>query len=49
MINKLKTLKGKIKLKFYQNIIKCYDAMNFGRPSGTFQFEEHPFSKNAKV
>ena len=48
MINKLKQLKGKTKLKFYQNISNYYDEMNIKRRSGNFQFAEHPFSKNVE-
>ena len=45
---KLQSLKGKTKLKFYKNISNYYDEMNFRRQSGTFQFEEDPFSKNVQ-
>ena len=48
MIKKLQQLKVKTKLKFYQNISKFYDEMNIRKQSGTFQFEEGPFSKNVE-
>ena len=41
MINKIKSLKGKTKLKFYKNICKYYDNMNF-------RFGEASFAKNAQ-
>ena len=41
-------MKGKTKLKFYQNITNYYDEMNCRRRSNTFQFENDVFSKNAK-
>ena len=44
MIDKLKSLKGKTKLKFYKNISNYYDEMN----SKNFRFEEDPFAKNAE-
>ena len=40
MINKIKQLKGKTKLKFYKNISKYYDNLNI-------RIDEDPFSKNA--
>ena len=43
LMNKLKQLKGKTKLKFYRKISIYYDEMNI-RQSGTFQFQEDPFS-----
>ena len=36
MIDKLKSLKGKTKLKFHQNINNYYDEMNNRRQNGTF-------------
>ena len=42
MINKLQSLKGKTKLKFYKNISNCYDEMK----RTNFQTQEDPFSKN---
>ena len=47
MIDKLQSLNGKTKIKFYQNIGNFYDEMGYGR-SNTFQFKEDVFSKNAK-
>ena len=44
MINKLQSLKGKTKLKFYKNINNYYDEMN----NKTFRFEEDPFAKNSQ-
>ena len=35
-MNKLQEIKGKTKLKFYQNISNYYDEMNYRSPSGTF-------------
>ena len=48
MIKKLQLLKGKTKLKVYKNISKYYDEINIRRQSGAFQFEEDPFSKDAR-
>ena len=48
LINNLESLKGKTKLKFYKNISIYYDEKNIRRQSGTFQFEEDPFSKNVR-
>ena len=48
MINKLQSLKGETKLKFNQNFSDCYDEMNIRRQSGTFHFEEDPFSRNVE-
>ena len=48
ILDKLKELKGKRKLKFYQKISNYYDAMGFGRRSNTFQSKEDPFSRNAE-
>ena len=39
MINKLQSLKGKTKLKFYKNISNYYNEMNIRRQSGNFRFE----------
>ena len=44
MINKLKSLKGKTKLKLYKNISNYYIEMK----NKNFQTEEDPFSKNAQ-
>ena len=41
MIDKLQELKGKTNLKFYKNISKYYDNMDF-------RMDEDPFSKNAQ-
>ena len=41
MVNKSQQLKGKTKLKFYQNISKYYDNMNI-------KMDEDPFDKNAQ-
>ena len=38
IISKLKSLKGKTKLKFHKNMSNYYDEMNIRRQSGTFQF-----------
>ena len=46
MIIKLQSLKGRIKLKFYEILSNYCDGMNIRRQSGTFQFQEDPFSKN---
>ena len=48
MIDKLPQLKGKTEIKFYKIISYYYDEMNIRRQSGTFQFEEDPFSKNVQ-
>ena len=45
---KLQSLKGRTKLKFYKNISNYCDEVNNRRHSGTFQFEEDPFSKSAE-
>ena len=45
MITKVQSLKVKTKLKFYQNISIYYNETNNRRQSGTFQFEDDPFSK----
>ena len=45
MINKIQSLKGKTKLKFYKNISKYYNEMK----NRNFQTQEDPFSKNAQV
>ena len=44
MINKLQSLKGKSKLKFYKNISNYYTEMK----NKNFQTQEDPFSKNAQ-
>ena len=48
MINKLKTLKGKSKLKVFKNLSYHHDEKNIIRQSGTFHFEEDLFSKNVQ-
>ena len=49
LINKLQQLKGKTKLKFFQNKSNYYDEMNIRRQSDNFHFEEAPISKNVQV
>ena len=44
MINKLQSLKGKTKLKFYKNISDYHIEMK----SKNFQTQEDPFAKNAQ-
>ena len=44
MINKLQSLKGKTKLKFYKNISNFYKE----KKNENFQTEQDPFSKNAQ-
>ena len=44
MINKLQSLKGKTKLKNYENISNHYHEMN----NRNFIYEEDPFAKNAQ-
>ena len=44
MIDKLQSLKGKIKLKFYKNISNYYIEMK----NRNFQIQEDPFAKNAQ-
>ena len=39
MINKLQSLRGKMKLNFYKNIGNYYDEMNIR----ILKFEEYPF------
>ena len=46
MINKLQTLKGKTKLKFYKNIKKYYVEMK--NKNYQTQQDQDPFSKNAQ-
>ena len=41
MIDKLQSLKGKTKLKFYKNVSNYYDNMNI-------RIDEDPFAKNAQ-
>ena len=48
LIKKLQSLKGKTKLKVYQNLSNYYDEMNIKREGCTFQFEEDIFSKIVK-
>ena len=47
-MNKLQSLKGKTKLKFYKNISNYYDEVNIRKEIGKFQFEEDPFSKGVQ-
>ena len=47
MIDKLQSVKGRIKSKSYQNI-NYYNEMNIRRQSGSFHFEEDVFSKSAQ-
>ena len=42
-MDKLQTLKGKTKFKFYQNISNYYDEMR----NKNFRFEQDPFVKNS--
>ena len=44
MINKLQSLKGKTKLKFYKNLSNYYIEMK----NKNFQTQEDPFAKNAQ-
>ena len=44
MINKLQSLKGKTKLKFYKSISNYFDEMIIRN----FKFEAEPFSENAQ-
>ena len=44
MINKLQSLKGKTKIKFYKKISDYYMEMK----NKNFQTQEDPFSKNAQ-
>ena len=48
LIKKLQRLKGKTKLKLYQNKINYYDEKNNKRQINTLQFEENPFGKNVQ-
>ena len=48
MIKKFQSLKGRTKLKSYQNRSSYFDEMSIRRQSGTFQIEEGPFSKNVQ-
>ena len=48
MVDKVQNLKGKTKYKFTLDFSIYYDEMNYLRQSGTFHFEEDPFSKNAE-
>ena len=49
MIIKLQSLPGKTKQKLHQDYSNFYDEMNDLRQSGTFHFDEHPFSKIFKA
>ena len=44
MIDKLQSLKGKIKFRFYKNISNYYDEMN----DKNFRLDEDPFAENAQ-
>ena len=44
MINKLQSLKGKTKLKFYKNLGNFYTEMK----NKNFQIKQDPFSRNAQ-
>ena len=44
MIKKLRSLKGKTKIKFYKNISNYYDERKYKN----FRFEGDPFSKNVE-
>ena len=44
MINKLQSLKGKTKLKFYKNLSNYYIEMK----NENFQIQQDPFAKNAQ-
>ena len=44
---KLQQLKGKTKLNVYPGISNHYEEMSFRTLSGSLQFEEYPFSKDA--
>ena len=43
-VNKSQSLKGKTKLKVYQNVSNCYNETNYKN----FRVEENPFSKNVE-
>ena len=44
MNNKLQSLKGKTRLKFYENVSNYYDERNIR----IFNFKDDPLSKNAQ-
>ena len=48
MTDKLRSLKGKTKLKFYKSSTDYYDQMKYIRRSGKFKSEEDPFGKSAQ-
>ena len=48
MINKLKQLKSKTQLKFYQIISDYYEEIKYRRQTGFFQPEEKPSAKSAQ-
>ena len=48
MIFRLIHLRGKTKLKNYQNRSNYYDETNYRRQSGFFQFEEDLFANNVQ-
>ena len=48
MIINLQQLKGKTKLEFYEKTSNYYDEMKNRRQSGSFQFQEHSFSKTVQ-
>ena len=47
-IEKLQNLKGKTKLKFYQNVNNYYDEKKYRRQNGHFKFKEDVFSKGGE-
>ena len=48
MINKLQSLNGQRKIKFYENESDYYDETDIRKKRGKFLFEEDLFSKNAE-
>ena len=48
MTSCLRSLKAETKIKFDQNITNYYDELNTRRRSGTSQFHEDSFSRNAQ-
>ena len=48
MVDKLQSLKGQTKRKFYQNRSDYSDQLNYRRQSKTFHSKEVPFSENAQ-
>ena len=43
MINNSQSLKGKTKIKFYENLTKYDDVMKYRKQSCYFQFDENNF------